>query len=264
MKMKFCSLSSGSSGNCHYIGTDNIELLVDAGLSGKRIENLLKQRDLKAENIDALLVTHEHTDHVSGIGVLSRRYDLPIYANEGTWKGMEDKIGKIKEENKKVFETEKEFELKDLSIKPIEIYHDAREPVGYIICKDDKKLSIVTDTGKLDDRIISAMEASDIYLLEANHDVQMLREGSYPYYLKERVLSDYGHLSNTYTASALSNLVRAQGETVFLGHLSRDNNTPRMAFNEVAFKLMDLGIDLKKDINLALTHRGKQTEIITL
>lgn len=264
MKINFCSLSSGSSGNAHYIGTDNIEILVDAGMSGKRIENLLKERDLRAEDLDALLVTHEHTDHVKGIGVLSRRYNIPIYANKGTWKGMEDKIGKIKEENINIIETEKEFILKDLCIKPVEIYHDAREPVGYIISNDNKKISIVTDTGRLDDRIMCAMEDSDIYLLETNHDIQMLRQGNYPYYLKERVLSDYGHLSNAYASNALSHLLKADGETVFLGHLSQDNNTPRMAFNEVAFKIMELGIDIKKDIKLELTYRNKQTDIITI
>src|SRR5690554_4787402 len=133
MSIKFCSLSSGSSGNCQYIETDNTRILIDSGFSGKRVEELLSSIDVSPDTIDAILVTHEHIDHVKGVGVLSRRYDFPIFANANTWVGMEKTIGKIKEKNIKVFISEEYFEIKDITIYPINIFHDAQEPVGYIL-----------------------------------------------------------------------------------------------------------------------------------
>ena len=150
MGLRFCSLSSGSSGNCQYIETENMKILIDAGFSGKRIEALLASIDVCPSTLDAIFVTHEHTDHIRGVGVLSRRYDLPLYANESTWLGMESKIGKIKENNIQIFNSEDFIEMKDLTINPIKIYHDALEPVGYILYYKNKKISIVTDTGTID------------------------------------------------------------------------------------------------------------------
>lgn len=264
MKLKFCSLSSGSSGNCHYVKTEDTSLLIDAGFSGKKIEGLLDKIGEKPNELDGILITHEHTDHIKGAGVMSRRYNLPIYANKGTWEAMEDKIGKISLENIKVIDTNKYFSLRDLDILATSIYHDAKEPVGYILNKSNKKISIVTDTGILDERLLESMSGSNIYLLESNHDVQMLRSGNYPISLQNRIISDFGHLSNSYAAESLSRLVEAKGEIVLLGHLSKDNNCPRTAFNEVAFRLMELGIDIRRDVLLNLTHRNKPTEIFTI
>lgn len=147
MTLKFCSLSSGSSGNCQYVATEHISMLIDAGFSGKRVEELLKSIEIKPTEIDCILVTHEHTDHIKGVGVLSRRYNIPIYANENTWLGMEGAIGEIKEENIKVFKTGEDFELDNLGILPFNISHDAKEPVGFCIFYKNTKISIITDTG---------------------------------------------------------------------------------------------------------------------
>lgn len=264
MKIDFCSLSSSSSGNCHYIGSEKTKILIDAGFSGKKIEALLEGIDVKCGDINGIFVTHEHTDHIKGVGVLSRRYNIPIFANEGTWAGMEDALGKIKAENIRVINTDEYFNFNDLDILPVKTYHDANESVGYIINQGRKKLSIITDTGKLDQNIVHSMKDSDIYLVESNHDIQMLRNGPYPVYLQNRIRGDFGHLSNDYIAKIMQELVRGRGETILLAHISKDNNSPKTAFNEMAFKLMENGIDIKSDINLELTYRDRQTRLYTI
>ena len=194
MTIKFCSLSSGSSGNCQYIESDNTRILIDAGFSGKRVEGLLSSIDVSPNTIDAILVTHEHIDHTLGVGVLSRRYDIPIYANSNTWVGMETIIKSIKEKNTKVFNSNSVFDIKDLSIYPVDVCHDALEPVGYIIYYKNIKLSIITDTGRISDKIRNEIKNSDLYFMESNHDERMLRET--PLAFKERIMSTHGHLSN--------------------------------------------------------------------
>lgn len=264
MSLEFSSLVSGSSGNCHYIGSKDGNFLVDAGLSGVQIEKLIRNIDRHLEDIDGIFVTHEHSDHIRGVGVLSRRYDIPIYANKGTWEAMEKDLGKISDKNIKIFDTNSQLDFKGIGIKPISIYHDAKEPVGYIVEDGKKKISIITDTGRLDGNILDNMRDSDLYLIESNHDIQMLRNGNYPYHLQERIRSDYGHLSNDYTSKAIKSLVKGKGEKIILGHLSKDNNTPKMAFNQTAFTLMELGLELGKDIKLELTYRNKNTKLFKL
>lgn len=255
MTIRFCSLSSGSSGNCQYIEANGTRLLIDAGLSGKKIEGLLDQIEVDPNSLDGILVTHEHTDHVKGVGILSRRYDLPVYANNQTWLGMEDKIGNIGSKNIKVFQSELDLEINNLNIYPIKTYHDAREPVGYIFYYKNKKISIITDTGFIDKHMEDKIKGSDLYLIESNHDIRMLKEGSYPRSLKERVLSAKGHLSNVAAGETLANIVQARGEVVLLGHLSKDNNLPRLAYDTVATILSDKGLVLGSDLNLGLAPR---------
>lgn len=264
MGLRFCSLSSGSSGNCQYIETKDMKILIDAGFSGKRIKELLAFIDVCPSTLDGIFVTHEHTDHVRGVGVLSRRYDLPLYANEGTWLGMENRIGKIKEKNIKVFNTEDFLELKDLTINPIKIFHDAIEPVGYILHYKNRKISIVTDTGLIDDGIKGKIKNSNLYLMESNHDVDMLREGDYPWFLKQRISSTRGHLSNDDAARILSDTIMAKEEVILLGHLSKDNNEPELAYKTVKSKLGENGINVDKDITLDMTYRDKISKVYYL
>lgn len=259
--INFCTLGSSSSGNCHFLGTDRTKILIDAGFSGKKIQDLLGNIDVKGEELNGIFVTHEHTDHIRGVGILSRRFDIPIYANFKTWEAMREKIGPVKEKNINIIETGKNFIFRDIDISSTSIYHDAEDPIGYIFNKNNKKISLITDTGKIDERIMEDIEGSNLYLLESNHDVTMLHNGPYPYNVKERVLSELGHLSNVDTSKALSELIQAKGEVVLLGHISSNNNTHRTAFNETAFKLMELGIDIKKDIKLALTYKDRQTKL---
>lgn len=264
MGLRFCSLSSGSSGNCQYVETDNLRLLIDGGMSGKRIETLLKSIDVEPNTIDSILVTHEHSDHVKGVGILSRRYNIPIWANKNTWVGMEKSIGEIKDKNIKIFKTEEQFDLKDLSIYPFEISHDAIEPVGYCIFYKNIKISILTDTGWVNNNIKKLLKGSKLYLLESNHDVEMLKVGRYPWYLKKRIMSDKGHLSNDDAGKLISEVVTGNGEVVLLGHLSKENNFPLLAYKTVKNIAEESGIDVNEDINLDLTYREKASKVYVL
>lgn len=261
MGIKFCSLSSGSSGNCQYVESKNTRILIDAGFSGKRVEELLTSIKVCPTSLDGIIVTHEHGDHIKGVGVLSRRFNLPVYANANTWLGMKEGIGKLKEENIKLFETEKFFNIKDLEIFPIKIYHDAIEPVGFIISYNKKKISIITDTGWVSNRIINKIKGSDLYLLESNHDVFMLREGLYPWHLKRRIMGEKGHLSNDDAGRVLGRVLEENGEIVLLGHLSKDNNIPELALDTVKNSLLSQGLNVNKYINLGLSYRNKATRL---
>ncbi|MDD2446898.1 MAG: MBL fold metallo-hydrolase [Tissierellia bacterium] len=261
MPIKFCSLSSGSSGNCQYIECNNTKILIDAGFSGKRVEELLSSIDVSPKSIDGILVTHEHIDHTLGVGVLSRRYDIPIFANSNTWVGMEPIIKSIKEKNTKVFKTNSVFDFKDLSIYPINVSHDAIEPVGYIIYYKQIKLSIITDTGWIPDNIRNEIKNSNLYFMESNHDERMLREGSYPWPLKKRIMSSHGHLSNMDAGEILADVLCGNEEIVILAHLSQDNNLPDLAYNTVRECIISQGIDTSHDVNLSLSHRDRASNI---
>lgn len=262
--MKFCSLSSGSSGNCQYIETDRMKVLVDGGLSGKRIENLLSSIGVSIKDIDCILVTHEHMDHVKGVGVISRRYDIPIFANEKTWAAMSHLIGDIADKNIRIFQTNKGFELKDLAVYPFSIFHDAAEPVGYCLYHKNIKMSIMTDTGWVNDTMKKAIKSSNFYVIEANHDVKMLKEGRYPWHLKKRILSTRGHLSNLDAGKILTEVLSGNGETVLLAHLSRDNNIPALAYETVSKHMEECGLEVTKDVTLDLTYRDKATSVYVL
>lgn len=264
MSIKFCSLSSGSSGNCQYIETNNTRILIDAGFSGKRIQELLSSIDVCPTTLDGIFVTHEHIDHIKGVGILSRRFDIPIYANGKTWIGMEKNIGKIKEKNIKVFTTEEYFEMQDMTIYPIGVFHDALEPVGYIIFHKNTKISIITDTGWVNDNIIDRIKDSNLYLMESNHDTFMLKEGLYPWYLKRRIMSEEGHLSNDDAGKILGNVLKGNNEIVLLAHLSKDNNVPELALDTVRNSIVSQGIDVDRSIRLELSHRHKATEVFSL
>lgn len=264
MTVKFCSLSSGSSGNAQYIETKNTRILIDSGFSGKRIEELLGSIDVCPKTLDAILVTHEHTDHVRGVGVMSRRYDLPIYGNAKTWLGMEKKIGKISESNIKIFDTEDYIDINDIEVNPIHIFHDANEPVGYILRNGKIKLSIITDTGWVSNNMKEKIRGSDLILMESNHDTNMLKNGTYPWPLKQRIASTRGHLSNDEAGLVLSETLKGSGEIVLLGHLSQDNNEPERAYQTVRTHLDLSGLNTDRDIILEMTHRDKCTKIYYL
>ncbi|MGM0396119.1 MAG: MBL fold metallo-hydrolase [Bacillota bacterium] len=264
MTVRVCSLSSGSSGNCQYIETENTRIIIDAGFSGKRIEQLLSEIKVDPSSLDGILVTHEHIDHSKGVGVLSRRYDIPVYANEDTWNGMEKIVKSVKTYNTKVFKTNKNIELKDILIHPFNISHDANDPVGYIIFSNKTKLSFVTDTGWINEGIIKKISNSHFYFMESNHDVKMLREGSYPMMLKKRIMSPKGHLSNDDAADTLSEVLSGENEIVLLAHLSQDNNRPDLAYSTVRNGLLSQGFDVDNDLRLNMTNRDGISGIYTL
>ncbi len=264
MSFKFCSLSSGSSGNSEYIETEHSKILVDAGFSGKAIEKLLDSINVNPTELDAIFVTHEHSDHIKGIGVLSRRFDIPIIANAETWYAMDSKIGKIKDKNIYIFENNRHIEFKDLDVLPIKTSHDSANSCGFVFSKDDKKLSIVTDTGIIESSVYEEIKDSNLFFVEANHDIDMLKYGSYPMALKERILSDYGHLSNDACANLLGDILTGNHEIVQLAHLSIENNTPAKAFETVNDYLRSLGLDVGEDITLEVAERYVPSNIIDL
>ena len=233
--MEIFSIGSGSSGNSVFVGTGNTHFIIDAGLSGKRIEEGLNRNSLSSRDLSGILVTHEHNDHVAGLGVMARRYGLPIYATPKTIEAIKntETLGKIDESLFVEIEKDREFTLGDLSIKAISVSHDAADPVGYIFSDGRKNAAVVTDLGKYDDYIIENIRGMNVLFLEANHDKNMLEVGPYPYYLKMRILSDNGHLSNEATGTLLSSVIGDETQHIFLGHLSAENNYPELAYETV-------------------------------
>ena len=264
MNMRYISVASGSSGNCHYIEKGNTKVLIDAGISGKKIENGLKEHMIDLAGLNGILVTHEHTDHIKSIGVISRRYDVPIYGTEKTWDSMENSIGKIKEHNKRVFLSSEDIFIGDICVKSFPTSHDAVDPSGFTFRDSKGKISIATDLGYITDEARAALIGSDIVVLESNHDIEMLKMGSYPYYLKKRVLSEYGHLSNVDAGNLAKDLIKTGTKSILLAHLSRENNMPMIARQTVSSILESEGICSKKDLNLTVLSREFVSDIYTL
>ncbi len=237
--MELCSIASGSSGNCIYVGTDDTHLMIDAGISGKRIENGLNTIGLKTGEMNGILITHEHSDHIAGLGVIARRYGVPLYATKGTIAAIRNcrSVGKIDEELFHPIEAGHCFTIGDMEIEPVAISHDAAEPVAYLLHREDKTIGVITDLGTYDDSIVDKLQGLDVLLLEANHDVHMLQVGSYPYPLKQRILSERGHLSNESSGQLLGRVLHDHFNTVVLGHLSKENNYESLAYETVRLEV---------------------------
>ena len=236
--MRFRNIASGSSGNCTYIGDENTHLLIDAGISGKRIEAGLNDLELTTPDLEGILITHEHSDHIGGLGVIARRYGLPIYATEGTIEAIKNAPRSVIPDHLfHVIEADREFRLGDLNIRPIAISHDAAEPVAYRIENGRSRAAVATDLGTYDDYIMESLSECDILMLEANHDVHMLEVGPYPYRLKRRILGDKGHLSNDRCGRLLTSLISDRLKYVVLGHLSQENNLAELAYETVRMEV---------------------------
>ena len=237
--MELCSIASGSSGNCICVGSDDCHVLIDAGISGKKVEAGLNSLGMKTEEMKGILVTHEHTDHIAGLGVVARRYGIPIYATRGTIDAIlhTKSVGKVDEALFCEVTPGTEFTIGDLEIEPIPISHDAADPVAYKIRHEDRTAAVVTDLGTYDEKIIEKIRELDVLLLEANHDVHMLQAGSYPYPLKQRILGERGHLSNEHSGQLLGEVLHDNFKTVMLGHLSKENNYAELAYEAVRLEV---------------------------
>ncbi len=258
MGLKFCSLASGSSGNCQWIASDKTAVLLDAGLSGKYIQAAVTSLSEDMEKAKGILVTHEHIDHMKSIGVMMRRYGLQLYANQGTFEAIESKIGKYGMSQVTIFENDKPFEIGDLWIKPFGISHDAVDPVAYSFMHGSRKISIATDLGTVTDSIMRELLDTDILMIEANHDVEMLKVGPYPYHLKRRILSDIGHLSNDHAGEvSLEVLKSGRLQSILLGHISKENNHPELAYETVKAVLEADGVEIGGDVQLDMTYRDR-------
>lgn len=255
--IKFCSLYSGSSGNSVFIGSQNTKLLVDAGVSCKRIVESLNELDENPEDLSGIVITHEHVDHIKAIGVLNKKFKTPIYANEKTWNEIGKKFDINKIMNKEVFTTGKDFYIGDICINPFKIPHDAVDPVGFNIIHNDKKISIATDIGHINESIINKLSESEIILLESNHDENMVMMSKYPWFLKKRILGNEGHLSNENAGKLIVNLFKNGTNKFLLGHLSRENNFPELAMKTVENLLYENNIEIGKDIFLEIAKRDQ-------
>lgn len=261
--MKFCPLFSGSSGNSIFVGENDTNILIDVGMPGRSIDNELGNLGINPKSIDAIFITHEHSDHIKGVGVLSRKYDIPIYAPSLTWKAMESKLGNIKGKNVKIID-ERYTEVKNLVIENFPIPHDAACPRGYKVHGKNKKACIATDLGHFSDRVKEALYDSDIILLESNHDIEMVKFGPYPYQLKRRILSNVGHLSNEDCGKAIVDVLNGDHKTIYLGHLSKTNNYPELAYQTVLEVLRENSIDISKDIELRMCERDKHSLLLDI
>jgi len=265
--IKFCPIASGSDGNSVYVGNGDTHILIDAGLSGKRIkEGLENAVGIGCEELDGIFITHEHTDHIQGAGVISRRYGTPLYATKKTWECIERRglIGKVDKSKKHIIYSGEDFALKTIAVEPFDIPHDAAQPVGYCVYSEDKKITIATDIGCVTDNIREKMFGSDLILLESNHDLEMLKNGSYPAVLKKRIMSDRGHLSNRGAGELLADIICPKLKYVFLGHLSAENNMPLIAMDTVTAILGANQIKVGKDFNLYLAQRGAVSDSLVL
>ena len=237
--MRLCSIASGSSGNCIYVGSDATHLLVDVGISGKRTECGLNSLGVSAKELDGILITHEHADHISGLGVLARKYEIPVYATSGTIEAIKQcgSLGQIDDDLFREVKADEKLIIKDLTVNPMRISHDAAEPVAYRIGYGNKKVGICTDLGIYNDYTVECLKGMDALLIEANHDVNMLQVGPYPYYLKQRILGDRGHLSNENSGRLLSRIIHDKLQAIILGHLSKENNLPELAYEAVRMEI---------------------------
>lgn len=265
--MRLCSIASGSSGNCIYVGSDCAHVLIDAGISGRRVEAGLNSLELTGRDLDGILITHEHSDHIKGLGVLARKYGIPIYATGGTVDAMvrSGSLGKIPEGIFREIREDEPFLIKDLVVNPFTIPHDAAQPVGYRLECGEHSVGIATDLGKYNEYIIENLQNLDALLLEANHDIRMLQVGRYPYYLKQRIMGDRGHLSNENAGQLLCRLLHDNLKAVFLGHLSKENNYEELAYETVCSEVtMGDNPYKSKDFKIQVAKRDYISEIVTV
>jgi len=264
--MKICSLASGSSGNCVYVGDGENHILIDAGLSGKRVKLGLEAIGVDIKDIKALLITHEHSDHISGVGVLARKYKMPIYSKEKTLKAMMQitSLGLIDPALLQPLEADIPFHIGDIEIMPFATKHDAVDPLCYTFTQGSKKIGFATDLGSYDDYIKDHLEGANALYLEANHDVRMLEVGPYPFFLKQRILSDMGHLSNDLTADLICELYHENLSHIILGHLSGENNMPDVAHATVKHEI-DRRLCLEDEVlNLHVAGKNENSYLIEI
>lgn len=257
---QFCSLFSGSSGNCSLVQTNSTKILIDAGESTKKICDALTSIQIDPTCIDAILITHEHSDHVKGLGTFSKKFNIPVYANKETWDAMKSQREKIEEKNINYFSFDK-FSIKDLDINPFSIPHDAANPCGFNIYHNNKKISIATDIGHINKEIIDNLKNSSFLLLEANYEPEVLKCSSYPYLLKERIKGPTGHLSNLDAGKTISYLTNHGLNNVMLGHLSKENNFPELAYKTVVEELMQNNLT-ENSIKLSVAKRYEASPFI--
>ncbi|WP_080904125.1 MBL fold metallo-hydrolase [Parabacteroides sp. Marseille-P3160] len=263
MILRFLSLASGSSGNCYYLGTPDYGILIDAGIGIRSIRKILRDRDIPFEKIVSVLITHDHADHIKTVGCLGEKWNIPVYATEKVHKGIE-KSRYVEETlygSRRIIEKEVPFMIRDFHITPFEVPHDSSDNVGYYIEYGPHRFTIATDVGHITDTVSHYLCLANHLIIESNYDEEMLRFGSYPVFLKERVSSPTGHLSNREAAEFLATHYTPELKDIWLCHLSRENNHPELAFKTIDIRLFQEGIRVGKDVNLVALKRTTPSEV---
>ena len=261
--LNFCSLYSGSSGNSLFVETENTKILIDAGVSSKKIEEALHDINVEPSLIDGILVTHEHSDHVQGLGTFSKKFNIPVFTNIETANNMPTQTQKISDKNLKKFKISEAFQIGDLDINSFSIPHDAANPCGFTICKNDKKISIATDIGHMTNDILKNLNGSNFILLESNYDPEVLKCSKYPFHLKTRIAGPNGHLSNTMAGKTISYLLKSGLSTAILGHLSKESNFPELAYQTVVDELIAENYD-ENSLTLAVANRNSHSKLFEI
>lgn len=264
MKMLFSPLFSGSSGNCTYVGTEDEGVIIDCGISATAALSELSKANIDVRAVNAILVTHEHTDHIGGVGVLARKLQVPVYATRGTWEGMGKRAGKLNPSQIRTINTGEDFYVGALNVSAFDTPHDCLEPCGFVLSLNGLSAAVATDMGYIRNNWLDAVKGTDTVLLEADYDQDMLMAGSYPYELKRRILGRKGHLSNEDAGKAAIELINAGAQRVILGHLSKNNNFPELAWETCAGILMEHGIRAGKDVMLDVAKRDGLTGVYQL
>ena len=263
---RFASIASGSSGNSIYFGSDNTHILIDTGISNKRIEEGLKNLGLKVSDLSGILITHEHSDHIQGLKTLTKKYQIPIYATKGTLDYIKAK--KIIEGNEdlcNVISADTKITIDDIDASVFKISHDASEPVGFRLSTAGKSVAVATDMGVYDEYIVDKLQDLDAILLEANHDIRMLEAGPYPYHLKRRILGSKGHLCNEIAGKLLARILNDNIKHVLLGHLSKENNYPSLAYETVKVEIDEADVEYRgSDFKIEVAKRDAMSEVVLL
>lgn len=260
---KFCAMFSGSSGNCTYISSDNSSLLIDAGVSARNICNALKAIGSDIDRINAIFITHEHSDHIKGLKTLLKKHQIPVFANEGTISGMLESMD-LDNSNLNIIKTGESIDIADINVSSFCTSHDSRESVGYRMhIKDGVQIAVATDLGFISDTVKNSLSECDVVMLESNHDIGMLQNGRYPYFLKHRIMSKTGHLSNNDCACILPELCRLGTKHFVLAHLSHDNNFPELALETAMSAMKTAGI-AQDEFDIEIAPRSGPEHVLTV
>ncbi|MDR2041765.1 MAG: MBL fold metallo-hydrolase [Tannerella sp.] len=266
MKWSFLSLASGSSGNCYYLGVSGYGILVDAGIGVRTIRKTLKEKGFDFEKIAAILVTHDHADHIKALGCLGEKYHIPVYATEKVHEGI-DRSRYVEEmlvQSRRIIEKGQPFTIRDFRVEAFEVSHDSSDSVGFLVEYGDSRFAIATDVGHITDTVNDYLCRANHIVLEANYDEEMLKTGNYPDFLKERVSSKTGHLSNREAAGFLATHYRPHMKNIWLCHLSRENNHPELAYKTVDLRMAQEGIRVGRDVALNVLKRMIPSEVFVL
>jgi phosphoribosyl 1,2-cyclic phosphodiesterase len=264
MKLDFCSLSSGSSGNCYYLGNGFHGILIDAGISATSIRKFLKSINISMQTIMGVLITHNHTDHIRGLEVLARKYSLPVFTTDKVWSSILTSKKQISRDCTREIPLQQRFHLAGFDIEAFPVNHDAPETVGFHICTGDKKITIATDLGHICQVAAPYIKAANLLVIESNYDEQMLVNGSYPHYLKARIKSDHGHLGNHQTSAFLAENIGDHLSHICLAHLSKNNNTPERALQTLEQTFSERGIKLNGQLRISILNRNVPSDVISL